>query len=300
MTVVAVAAALALMGLVALLAYGVRSSDTAGPDDEAFARAASGEDALSKFFVDAARPLRRLPLVNDNSSPLYQFVQARLLAAGGAYNGEVEVFLAAQTAAVVLGAAVLLLTASGVVNALAGTNGMVGVALGCVLAVGVAVLPYERVDRRAKQRAREIGSGLPEFAELLQMPLTSGLSVIKAMEFTSRNTSGLVADEVANVVWLINTRALGDDEAFELAGERLATPEAKAFFNALRQAHVDGSRVVETIGRQAETLRSAQFQRQREELKRVPVRLIVVFAVFLLPPVIVLVLFNFAAAFTKV
>jgi hypothetical protein len=46
---------------------------------------------------------------------------------------------------------------------------------------------------------------------------------------------------------------------------------------------------VRTIARQAEALRMAQFQREREKVKRLPVKLIVLFAIHFLVPILVII-----------
>jgi pilus assembly protein TadC len=297
----AVLAVAAAFGGLSGLVYFLKARGGPRLDESSFADARSVEtDSLTRFFIDASKPMSSLPLVSDKDSTLYRLAQSKLLAAGGAYNGNVEVFLSVQALATMIAVAVFLLTVAGVVPALLGLGGLGGIAAGFVLAFAVGSLPYAMVDRKARGRVKEIEKGLPEFAELLQMPLTAGLSVMAAIEFTARNTTGPVSEEASNVVLVTKTRTLTDAEAFDLAGRRLGTPEARAFFNALRQAHIEGSRVVEVLGKQAESLRTSQFQRQRDALKRMPVKLIVVFAIFLLPPVVVLILLTFVAAFQQV
>ena len=254
-------------------------------------------DSLSRFFIDSSKSFTGLPIVSDKNSSIYQIAQARLLAAGGAYGNSVEVFLSTQAFTIVLGIVIILLTASGLLGAVLGTAGLIPVLLGVLLGCSVAVLPWWQVDKRAKKRTDEVNSSLPEFAELLQMPLTAGLSILAAMDFTASHSYGPVSVEAKNVIMLINTRALSPQEAFNGAGDRLGTPEAKSFFNSLGQAYVEGSKIISVIRGQAASLRKAQYQRQRTQLKKLPIKLILIFAIHFLPAMFVIIFFSFAGAF---
>lgn len=292
-----------IFGLVGAVVFVLRDR-SAGPTAEAFDKARAAEvdgpfGSLTRMLITAARPLGSLPLVSERNSTIFQFVERKLNASGGAFGGQPEVFLAVQSFTALSGFVLLTLVVSGVWQSVSGFSGLMGTASGLLVAASIAILPYSSVNRRVQTRVAAINQDLPEFAELLQMPLTAGLSIMASLEFTARNQIGVVSEEAQNILLLTRTRSVSDAEAFELAGRRLGTPEAVAFFAALRQAHVEGARVVDVIGRQAKALREAQYQRQRAALKRVPVKLIVYFGIFLLPPVLVLIGFNFVTALSK-
>lgn len=290
---------LGLLGLIGAVVFALRERRNAAISP-AFEAARAGEpDAVARFLITAARPLGRLGVVNDRESSIYQAVERKLLAAGGAFGGQPEVFLSVQAFTLLVGFASVLLIFTGTWTAVLGLHGLLGTVVPLLFSATVASLPWALVDRRATKRVTEINRELPEFAELMQMPLSAGLSVLAAMEFTARNTTGLVSTEAANVLLLTRTRTMSDAEAFELAGKRLGTPGAIAFFGALRQAHVEGARVVEILGRQARSLRAAQYQRQREQLKKIPVKLIVIFGIHLLPAVLILIGFSFLSSLSN-
>jgi Flp pilus assembly protein TadB len=238
-------------------------------------------DPLAKLLIDVAKPLSGMQSVVDTRySPVGRWVQNKLWAAGGLYGGSVEAYLAVQAAGMVIGLVFVLLGLAGVLPT------VVALMLGLV----ATLVPYHQVDSKAKKRTTEITMSLPDFAELLQMPLMSGLTVLSALDFTARRSTGVVADEVRNMLTLIRTRALTDPEAFDLVARRLGTPEARSFFNALLQAHLEGAKVVQNLARQAESLRIAQFQARRAEAKKLPVKLIVIFGLHLMPMVFVIAL----------
>lgn len=290
-TLITIACLLALAGLALFLARGLNKDENKQQrvPDELWERAkASTDDQLTKVLLDLSRPLSGLPSVYDlTKTPLYNSMQQKLLAAGGAFGGSPEVFFAVQAACTVGGFALLLLTFAGFLPTF----------LGGIFAATLTYLPYGQVSGKAKKRGDEVTSGLPDFAELLQMPLTAGLSVLAALDFTAKRTFGPVSDEVNNMLALIRARALEETDAFNLAGERLGTPEARNFFQALSQAHVEGAKVIGTLGKQAEALRDAAFQAQRARLKRLPIKLILLIFAHFIPFVFILVAIQFLAGF---
>jgi tight adherence protein C len=248
--------------------------------DRDWTRAAAGSDITANpTLLKLSRPFASLPSVYDENSALYKAVQERLVAAGGLFGGSAEVFLAVQTLGVVAGTAGLLLALGDLIPLL------LAVPFGLIMLVG----PYAVLDSRSKRRTVAVTMALPEYAELLQIPIGAGKGVLQALNFLSspdereRRVSGVVSDEVAAMLANIKTRAVSEEEAFVMAGERLATPEAKVFFNTLLQAHLRGAQLSDNIAKQAASLRVTEFQRQRAVAKQMPVKLVVVFALFFLP-----------------
>lgn len=275
-----IAVAILLAGALLALAFLRRSGDATRAEglEEAWARAINLESsAVNRVLVSAARPVSRLPYVHlPAESAQYRAIRQKLNAADGAYGGNVEVFLSVQVMHAFLGALVLLvLLASGV-------SGMLLIA-GGLLGAGIGVLPYNRVWTKAKQRAEAVTTGLPEFAELLLMPLSSGYGVMPALDFTASRLEGPVAEEVRMMLSVLASRARSESEAFTDCAERLGTPEAMSFFTALMQAYLDGVKVVENLRGQAAGLRKAAHERTRGKLKQLPNKLVFIIALHLLP-----------------
>lgn len=221
------------------------------------------------------------PIFNTSSlkssakSPLLNQLREKVVASG-AYGGSFEAYLSMQVASMIVGSAVLVLAAT---NAVHGILKLTAVLLG----IGIAANPYNSATKGAAKKAERSAADLPEFVEMLQIPLSSGMSVEQAMRFTSRFTQGSVTVEV---LWLLDTlaaRTMPDAEAFVEAGRRLGTPASIAFFATLGQAHIEGTRVSETLARQAESLRAEYHQVRRAKVKKLPVVLIVAFALHFLP-----------------
>jgi Flp pilus assembly protein TadB len=243
---------------------------------ESWARAVQSEKSIiGRVLLGVSRPLARMPKLYDQvPTRQYQALQSKLLSSG-AFAGDVEVFIAAQAGAVFLG---ILIMVAGVL--LEG-----GLLLLCILTIGmgIAVYPYNLVAKRSQKRSRDVSYALPEFAELLQMPLTMGQGIMPALRFTADRLDGPVAEEVRNMEALMNSGSTTETEAFTFAGERLGTPEARAFFAALLQSQLEGSRVSDIITAQAESLRLSTYQLQRAEVKKLPIKMVIMFGIHFLP-----------------
>lgn len=210
-----------------------------------------------------------------SKSPLLSGVREKVVASGS-FGGSFEAYVSAQLSALLIGCCVLLMSATGLFT---GIFRIVGLFVG----IGVTFWPYNTAVKNAGAKAERTAAELPEFVEMLQIPLASGMSVEQALRFTCRFTDGPVRAEVQ---WLLDTlqaHTMNDAEAFVEAGRRLGTAEATAFFSTLGQAHIEGTRVSETLERQAESLRAQHHQIRRARVKKMPLTLIVAFAVHFLP-----------------
>lgn len=267
--------ALAFSVFVLLLGYFLYLTWIAVAQDE--------ERAGRKFEIPQAGALSKVAHQIASTSSVEKAARSPLLAgirekvtASGAYGGSFEAYLSAQLAALLVGSGVLLLCATGVFS------GVIRLA-SFLCGVGVAFWPYNTATKDANKKSERTAADLPEFVEMLQIPLASGMSVEQALRFTCRFTEGPVR---AEVMWLLDTlqaRSMNDAEAFVEAGRRLGTPEAIAFFSTLGQAHIEGTRVSGTLARQAESLRAQYHQLRRKRVKQMPITLIVAFALHFLP-----------------
>jgi Flp pilus assembly protein TadB len=253
--------------------------------NRAWEQAIAQEDsAVGRILVRVSRPMASSRLIADAAtSPAYRVISQRIVGAGGVFGGSIEVFLAVQAfcaflAATIVGAAIV-----------ARPDTWVYVAV-LVFAAALVAYPYNVVAKRANTRGEAVASGLPEFAELLQMPLSTGMGVLPALSFTAERLDGPVADETRRMLQVINSRSLPEADAFQLAAARLGTPEAQSFFNAVMQAHLEGSTLMDTLSRQAEALRFTAYQAARAKAKRLPVSLVLIMALHFIPTLLIIVL----------
>jgi tight adherence protein C len=263
---------------VLVTAVWVRYSNTDSPVDETgfLAAAAQFDGPLDAGLLKLARPVASTRAVQEaKRNPALRTLEERVRMSNS-YGGSLEVFLSVQLVSLLLATAILL----GVVGM--GLTGFQRI-LGYLVAGAIALQPWNRVSGKAKARSIAVNEDLPIFVDLFLMPLASGLSLESALRFTVDYTDGPVATQVR---WLLDTlqaRTLSDEVAFRQAGQRLGTPEAAAFFTALSQAHIEGSKVVDTLHKQAEALRTQSHQLRRTRIKRIPVKMITAFALHFLP-----------------
>ncbi len=261
--------------------------------DTTWDRAVAEEHSqLNQIFMRAARPLSKVPNIYESGvSKRYQALQAQLMA-GNVFGRSVEVYLAVQALSVYVA---LLLMLAVLVGAHSTSLDFVGLLFGGV----IIALPWNRKSSAVKKRAEEVSRALPEFAELLVMPLESGMTPLTALSFTADQHPGPVSDEVKYLRAAIDSHAIPEAEAFQLVGTRLGSPEAQAFIMAIMHAHLEGGRLIDTISSQAKALREAQYQRERQEIRRLPLKLIPILAVFLMPMLFILAFLPAAYSLTK-
>lgn len=205
----------------------------------------------------------------------------RDLELGGAFNGSLHIFYSMQLAALVVSSCLMALSFLEGITAL---NRLVFVGI----AVIVAIWPYNRIRSSARRKAQTVLNELPDFAELLLMTISS-TSVPNALSFTAERSSGSVAAEMRELVRLLNGAGRGrEQEAFALTAARLGTVEGREFVVALQSAYLEGTTAAANIKSQVENLRMLKFQQQRSRAKRLPVSLVITFAIHFMPLLFIL------------
>lgn len=199
---------------------------------------------------------------------------------GGAFGGNLQIFYSMQLSAMVFGAAML---AFSFLEGLEGIYRLLLVGFG----ITISYWPLNKVKTAAAKKRALILEELPEFADLLLMVLSS-MSVLQALNFTAERSQGSVATEMKELVRAISGRLLAEEQAFQTTASRLGTPEGREFVAALQSSYLDGTTAVETIKSQVENLQTIRYQAQRAKAKKLPVSLVVTFALHFLPILFVL------------
>lgn len=242
---------------------------------KAWEKAVADSSQLGRILLSASRPLARLPSIYGAGESRQYRQLTRKLQSAQVFAGNVEVFLAYQMLA--------LLIAVGVLIAVLGlSEGGMPTLIGVLASVAIVALPYNEVSKSVKEREEEVAARLPDFAELLRMPLAAGVGVIEALRFTASRSEGVVADEVKRLLKVRQT-GVADAQAFQEAGVRLGTPQAEAFFLTLLNGVTGGAKTVQQIGVQADELRKSEFQRRRAKGKQLPVKMIGAMAAHFMP-----------------
>jgi pilus assembly protein TadC len=271
-----------------------RSPYQVDPERYELAYSQVADSQVSRIMLSASRRFSSLPSIHaSQSSALYRSLERKLVASGGAFGDSVEIFLGVQIAAAMTSAAILVIL-------LLTMPGALWFIVGLLFAFGLLGYPYDQVRRRVMERADAVSDQLPDFAELLLMPISQGMGIVPALRFTTDRSEGHVADEINSMLLMLESQTLEDDRLpFTLAGNRLGTSEAISFCNALMMAHVESTGVAKNIAAQAKSLRLSQFQKSRATAKKLPVKLVILFTGNLLPLLFTVILIPVAVGFTK-
>lgn len=205
----------------------------------------------------------------------------RLLELGGAFGGVLQIYWAMQLAAVVVGSFAI---------AFSFLEGISGGARVILLTVGVliAAWPYNKVRNEAKRKTEIVLEQLPDFAELLLMTISS-VSVPQALAFTADRVEGVVAADLRELVRMLNGAGRGrEEQVFAITAARLGTTEGREFVAALQSSYLEGTTAAANIRAQVVNLRMLKYQQQRGRAKRLPVTLVVTFAVHFMPLLFIL------------
>jgi Flp pilus assembly protein TadB len=271
-----------LLSLATAVALLIRRGDGPG-SDPAWGEFERDAEALDKVILRVARPLSGTLLVRQRGGGSATRSLEAMLKAGRTYGASLEIFISAAVACS-LGAAGLLLLGLGL--RFEGVNLLLCTGFASLL----AAYPWNKVVSKARSRTAEINAALPDFIELLVMVLPS-TSPLPALAFTADRADGPVASEIRALVRTVSSRGVATDlEAFDMATERLATPEARTFVTTLKNAYLEGTPAIDSLVQQGEAMRRALFQRQRAQAKRMPTTLVIVFAMHFMPMLIVLAL----------
>jgi Flp pilus assembly protein TadB len=239
--------------------------------------AAATSGPLASGLAKLARPVVGTKAVGELAqSPMMRAMRERVTTTG-LYGGDLNVFLSYQIASVFTGCVFA-------AAALVSGQGTIIRAAVALIGVGIAGWPINQVNQTAKKSSEEAAKHLPDFVELLQMPLATGMTITAAMAFTANQSpDGVVTREVRWLLDTLSARTMSEEDAYREAGRRIGSPEAIAFFNALGQAAISGVKVSEALARQAESLRLKAHQVRRAKIKKIPVTLVVAFAMHFLP-----------------
>ena len=277
------------MGMIAVAVSGAGKPQD--PDMlEAMERAKSSSSLVESYLVRLSQPLVGSSVTSYfATTPTYAAIQSLLLAAGRPYGGSVEVFLATQVGAALLGCVGILLSLLVLQGAaLAGA---------LVLCGAITVFPWARTRDEAKKRSRLIDSQLPDFVELLLIRIGGGQSLRMALRRTAQMLDGPVAREMDNLLRLLDNQAGSDQESYSLIADSLGTPNARAFCSTLSQGDLEGTKMTAALTSLAASLRVAEFQRRRVENGKLPTKLVVIMSLHLMPLLFAVVIFPAVVAF---
>lgn len=272
-----------LATLTAFLSSDIRRSGELSTDRQELWQSAIANErsAVGRILLNVARPVSRASLIQREAATPQWRALKRKLNASGSFSSDVEMFISVQIAAA-------LIALLGIAGAVAFSSSGLVLLTSIIFGSAIAAYPWNIVSKAAVKRTAAVLDNLPDFAELLQMPLTAGMGIAPALKFTAERLPGPVSSEVLRMLDVIRVNPSEEAAAFIETGERLGVPEARAFFTALLQSQTEGASVSTNLSRQAEVLRAAAYQRRRSMLKRLPVKLVLIIGMHFLPLLFIL------------
>lgn len=170
-----------------------------------------------------------------------------------------------------------------------------------VLAIVAAYkLPDYLLSRRLEERRHQLERQLPDAMDLLCISVEAGLGFDGAIQKVAEKFADPISTEFA--AYLTETR-LGRprSEALRNLATRAGTTDMRSFTGAVIQAEQLGVSISRVLRSQSESIRVRRKQRIEEMAMKVPVKMLIPMALFILPCVFIVVLgpalIQIAAAF---
>jgi len=234
----------------------------------------------------ASRRVRPAPVGRERlSEPLAALaawldLRARLLRAGLEGRVELPALLAAKAASTVVGLGAGVLAAPAAPGRLS-----ILVVLGMPLAGFFA--PDALLERRARSRAAELRTALPDALDLLATAAAAGRSPLTGFGEVARG-SGPLSRELSVVVAETSCGS-SQREALDALRRRMPTSELAAMARVIERSRRHGSPLAEQLYDQAANLRAAQRRRIGERAAKAAPKIQLVVALLLVPSVLLMI-----------
>lgn len=150
-----------------------------------------------------------------------------------------------------------------------------------------AALPFTWLRRRVKERQKKIQNGLPDALDLLVTSIEAGLGLDAALVRVGEATDGPLGEEVSRTLREMAVGRPRHDALLEL-GTRSGVRDLDALIRPVVQAERSGVSIGSALRVQAEDLRVRRRQRAEEYARKIPVKMVMITAIFFVPAVIVL------------
>ena len=225
------------------------------------------ELGLSATMTPLATKLARSQDVRDIASAVPMRKMAQAVDASGLFGGSMEVFVAYQLAALMVGTFMVTLSMIGLSEAL------IVKAVFIFSGLIIAAYPVYAVNKKAKDARAATTSELPEFIEMLRVALAAGMPMRAALQFSIDRFEGdtIFTRSVRRLLTDLQVAPQGSEEkAYLSAGMSIGTTDAKAFFSALSRSDVKGIPATEILERQAEIIRELRVQMRHKKAAKLP------------------------------
>lgn len=162
--------------------------------------------------------------------------------------------------------------------------------VGSILFVIVAILlPLGWLQYRIRNRQDEIMRDFPEAVEILSITANAGLSFNQAMMRYSELSKTVMGKEFSRVVNEMEM-GLSRQEALRGMADRLGVDEISSFVSIIVQSEQLGMSISSTLSALAEQMRTERYFRVKEEVQRIPIKMLFPLAFLIFPALIAIIL----------
>lgn len=162
--------------------------------------------------------------------------------------------------------------------------------VGSILFVIVAILlPIGWLQYKIRNRQDEIMKDFPEAVEILSITSNAGLSFNQAMMRYSELSKTVMGKEFSRVVNEMEM-GLSRQEALRGMADRLDVDEISSFVSIIIQSEQLGMSISSTLSALAEQMRTERYFRVKEEVQRIPIKMLFPLAFLIFPALIAIIL----------
>lgn len=154
------------------------------------------------------------------------------------------------------------------------------------------ILPGFLLERKIKNKRKEILLELPDVVDLLSSLMEAGLSFDSAVDYLTKHYSGLVSDllKKANLHIAVGKARR---EAFLSIAQASFTEELAVVMRVIFQAEVNGNPIKEVLKGLAKLQRENQFNSTRRRAEKLGAKMTLVTFAFFLPPMFLIYIMPF-------
>jgi tight adherence protein C len=165
----------------------------------------------------------------------------------------------------------------------------INIASGIGAAISAFLLPPVWLLSRIRRRQERIRRGLPDALDMLSVCATAGLGFDQALQRVSDYWQTDVGFEFGRTVTEMSM-GISRQEALRNMADRVDIVELSSFVTLIIQSDQLGMSIADTLHAQADQMRLFRRLRAEEEIRKLPVKLLIPIGLFIFPAILAVVL----------
>ena len=163
------------------------------------------------------------------------------------------------------------------------------IALGVATPIAAFMLPQLWLLSRVRRRQERIRRGLPDALDMLSVCATAGLGFDQALQRVSDYWKSEIGQEFGRAVTEMSM-GISRQEALRNLSDRVEIVELSSFVTLIIQSDQLGMSIADTLHAQADQMRLFRRLRAEEEIRKLPVKLLIPIGLFIFPAILAVVL----------